>query len=117
MKIPFATALACAVLALSACNPDPQAAYERRQALIKQSFPNPADRHGLHLVFPVSSALEVIYFPAQVSQSAIDRRVAGYCQRLGKPKATVKKAPAPSRATLADGSQVPAVTVWYDCDA
>ena len=109
-------ALAAAIALVSACNPDPQSAHDRRQVLMAKVFPNPEDRKGLHLAFPVSSALEVIYFPGQVSQSTVDRRAAGYCQRIGKPETKFQKAPEASKSTLANGVQVASMTVWYDCD-
>lgn len=108
--------LAAAVALVSACNPDPQAAHDRRQILMAKVFPNPADRRGLHLTFPVGSSLEVIYFPGQVRQSTVDRRVAGYCARIDHPETKIQRAPEASTSTLANGTKVASVTVWYDCD-
>ncbi|WP_206744951.1 hypothetical protein [Phaeobacter inhibens] len=103
------------LMALSACV-DSEKAAMRRASLIAQIFPNSADRTGIHLAFPVGSLLEIIYFKNEVSSNAIDRRVAGYCERIGKPVLTVYKAPKASVATLANGTQRPATTIWYDCD-
>jgi hypothetical protein len=115
MKFKLVALVAVAML-VSACNPDPQAAHDRRQVLMAKVFPNPADRKGLHLVFPVSSSLEIIYFPGQVSQSTVDRRASEYCARIGHPETKIQRAPEASKSTLANGTQVASVTVWYDCD-
>lgn len=122
MKKTFLFAAAAAVL--SACSVDPQAAYERRQALIKQIFPNPADQQGLHLVFPIESGgfysiLEVIYFADEVSESTVKQRVGNYCakfkSRNTSGQAFTRKPSTPVNATLLDGTTRPAQQIWLSC--
>ncbi len=115
MKLKY-VALAGMIALVSACNVDPQKAHDRRQVLMAKVFPNPADRQGLHLAFPIDSGLQVVYFPNQVGQKAVDRRVAGHCQRIGAPTLKISQAPTSGTSTIASGQQVPSVTVWYDCD-
>ena len=122
MKTLFITAIAAC--ALTACSVDPQAAADRRQALIQNTFPDPADQSGLHLVFPLesggfNSTLEIIYFPGVVSDSAVMNRADRYCARYKSEtvpgKAFVRKPAKDITATLADGSSRKARQIWVTC--
>ncbi|MGR3621251.1 lipoprotein [Pseudophaeobacter sp.] len=107
--------------ALTACSVDPQAAADRRQSLIQHIFPAPADQRGLHLVFPIESfgyysSMQIIFFPNEVSEGAVSKRVARYCsQHTGKTQAFTKRPAEATMANLADGSQRPATSIWYTC--
>ncbi len=75
------------VAAVSACGAlDPQAKYERRQAVIADLLPAPADRVGLDFVYPIYSRNDirsfiVEFFPSQVDENTIVARLAKACTR------------------------------------
>lgn len=112
----FTIPLLVALVAVAACSVDPQAAKQRRDALIDQVFPSEAEQKGIHLAFPVDTGMNIVYLPEEVSQQDVDRRMSGYCARIGHPETKISRPPEPSTATLADGSKRAATSVWYDCD-
>lgn len=121
MKISIAL-LTCAV-ALSACGTDPERASERRADLNAKIFPNPADREGVVLAFPLESGgisnLLLSYDSAQLTQAEATRRVAGFCQRQNSPRLTgqvgIKGKPKEGTRTLPDGRVSPVVSINYRC--
>lgn len=115
--------LACA-LALSACGVDPERAAERRADLNAKIFPNPADRDGIVLAFPLESGgiyptLLVTYDPARVGRSEVSRRVEGFCRRQNSDRLTgqvgVKGEPRSGTQTLPNGQKNPVTTINYRC--
>ena len=109
---------------VAACSVDPQAAHERRQELIRYFFPNPSDQTGLHLVFGVEtygyySNLEIMYFPDEVSERTIKKRVGRYCAQFKSTGTTgqayTRDPSKPATATLADGTTRPAQRIWLSC--
>lgn len=120
LLVPF---LACA-LALSACGVDPERAAERRADLNAKVFPNPSDRDGIVLAFPLESGgiyktLLVTYDPAELGRSEVTRRVEGFCRRQNTARLTgqvgVKGEPKSGNQTLANGQTKPVVTINYRC--
>jgi hypothetical protein len=86
MKTNTMIALFLGGMSLAACSVDPQAAQARRDAINLTVFPDPADRQGIEMTFPLESAgvyrtLEVVWRPEQVSFSEVTRRVQGFCLR------------------------------------
>ena len=84
----FGTALAASAL-LSGCVSE-EGATERRGNLIAQIFPEPLDRQGLFLAFPLESggglgSLEVIWFESEVTQGEVVHRGQGACARTPTP--------------------------------
>lgn len=84
----FGAALAATTL-LSACVSE-EGAAERRGNLIAQIFPDPLDRQGLFLAFPLESggglgSIEIIWFDSEVTQGEVVRRVQGACARTPTP--------------------------------
>ncbi|WP_342076769.1 hypothetical protein [Yoonia sp. SS1-5] len=91
MKRHLVTALAFAGLA--ACAVDPQAVTERRADLMERLFPDPTDREGLYLVFPIRTGglnrtLLITHYVDTVSREEVLRRVARYCAGLGSAELT-----------------------------
>lgn len=87
MRTMIGTLFAAACIALSGCVSE-EAAADRRAVLIEQAFPNPADRQGIFLVFPLEaggtySKVEIVWFTDVVGQTEIVRRVQGFCSRNG----------------------------------
>ena len=110
--------LVLATAAVAACSVDPNAAYDRRQKLIVDMFPEAKDRQGIHLAFPVSkSAFEIIHFPDEVRQSVVDRRANELCGRLGNAsKANYDIAPKAAKSgELPDGTTRNVIVTWYEC--
>lgn len=118
----IAPLLACAV-ALSACGADPERSAERRADLNAKIFPNPADRDGVVLAFPLESGglynLLLTYDPAQLSRSEASSRVSGFCARQNSARLTgqvgIKGDPKAGTQTLPDGRVKPVVTANYRC--
>jgi Flp pilus assembly protein TadG len=82
-----AATLAAALL--SACVSE-EGAADRRGNLIAQIFPDPLDRQGIFLAFPLESggglgSLEIIWFPDQVTEGEVVARVQGACARTPTP--------------------------------
>lgn len=80
---------AAAVGLLAGCV-SPEGAADRRGNLIAQIFPDPLDRQGLFLAFPLESggglgSIEMIWFPDDVTQGEVVRRVQGACARTPTP--------------------------------
>jgi hypothetical protein len=109
---------------VAACSVDPQAAHERRVKLIQQIFPNQADQKGLFLVFPIEvygyyATLDIIYFPDEVSESTVKKRVGKYCAQFKNRGATGQSYPRdpskPVTVTIADGTTRPAQEIWLSC--
>ena len=90
--MPAFKTLAAATLAaafLSGCVSE-ETASARRETLIEQVFPDPLDRQGIYLAFPLESAgglgkLEIVWLRDQVTEAEILRRVAGACSRRPVP--------------------------------
>ena len=106
-------------LAVSACSPDPEAAQQRREVLMQAVFPDPADRTGLDLVFPMESAgqikfLEFIFDPAVISQNTVMARANKHCSQYGK-TASIQRGPNTGSRTLPDGTKSPRVQIWTEC--
>ncbi|HLQ20110.1 MAG TPA: hypothetical protein VK146_14130 [Tabrizicola sp.] len=84
----FRPILAAPLLAsalLAACVSE-EGAAERRGNLIAQIFPDPLDRQGIFLAFPLESggglgSIEIIWFESEVTQGEVVRRVQGACAR------------------------------------
>ena len=117
---------ALALLGCIGCAIDPQAAAERRANLMEKVLPDPADRQGLHLVFPMESAglydtLLITHYTQEVSRAEVLRRVTNYCRGIGSPRLTgeavLVREISSSPVTIADGSQKPAFEGRYDCVA
>ncbi|HIP22264.1 MAG TPA: hypothetical protein EYG79_01510 [Rhodobacteraceae bacterium] len=96
-----ALALIASTMILSACASVEQTAANR-EVHMANLLPNPADREGIFLIFPVSNSILVKYFPGQVSEAQIMRRVAPIC---ANPVHSNEPTTA-SEATLADGTVV-----------
>lgn len=102
-------------LALAACTPE--AAKKNREALIAEFFPDPADRVGLELVFPVNDGrkLEIIYNPAVVSQETVMERAAKHCANRFEKDVSLTKGPTEGTRTLEDGTKIPMIQNWIKC--
>ncbi|WP_170762782.1 hypothetical protein [Ruegeria lacuscaerulensis] len=118
------SALIIAAIALTGCSVDPKAAATRRASLVQSVFPNPADQQGLDLAFPLESGgvyktLEVGFFPDEVSEPEVRRRVASFCAGQASPRLTgqaaIKKDSGISNRTQGDGSVRPVHTIFYTC--
>lgn len=116
--------LVAAASALAACSVDPKAAADRRAVLVQGAFPNPADRQGIDLVFPLESGgvyktIEVGFFPDEVSEAEVRRRVEGFCARQNSARLTgraaIKKDLGINNRTQADGSVRPVRQIFYSC--
>ena len=70
-------------LALSACVSPEQAAVNRADFMTKV-FPDPVDRHGIHLVYPMKRSLLVSYYPSEISEWDVMHRLSGFCMRDGR---------------------------------
>lgn len=86
---PLLAAALAASLTLSACVSE-EGAAERRGNLIAQIFPDPLDRQGIFLAFPLESGgglgtIEIIWFESEVTQGEVVRRVQGACARTPAP--------------------------------
>ena len=86
---PALAAAVAASLSLSACVSE-EGAADRRGNLIAQIFPDPLDRQGLFLAFPLESggglgSIEIIWFESEVTQGEVVRRVQGACARTPTP--------------------------------
>ena len=113
------------VTVISACGArDPQAAYERRQALIAEYLPAPADRVGIDFVYPIFSRNEVRvflveYFPGQVDENTVVTRLAKACTRnrfLGADgSAHIDEAPEDTMIGRPDGTTVPGKKMVVRC--
>ena len=68
------------------------------------------------MAFPIEDSMHIMYFSDDVSQAQVDRRMAGYCTRIGHPDTKARKAPEAAQANLADDTRRAAMSVWYDCD-
>lgn len=111
-----------ALAIISACvSSDPEAAAERRQALIQQIFPALSDQQGIGLVFPIESggfysSLEIIYYKNEVSESEIIRRTSNYCAaHTGNTSATLKRRGSLTEVPHSDGTKHPAAQIWLSC--
>jgi hypothetical protein len=91
--VPVSRHLFCAALAasgfLSGCVSE-EGAAARRGNLIAQIFPDPLDRQGILLAFPLESGgglgtLEIVWSADAVPQDEIIRRVQGACARTPTP--------------------------------
>ncbi len=75
---------------VSACGTaDPQAAQERRDARIAAIYPDPADRTGIYLAFPLESfgfmsTVEVVYAPDEVTENAVISRTSKHCAKYAE---------------------------------
>lgn len=114
------------VFAVSSCGaPDPQTAYDRRQATLVDLLPNPADRVGLDLVFPIYSRNEISdfiveYFPNQVSPNTIVARLAKVCGARNQYRgedgtAFIDKDPEDTVLVRPDGTRVQGKRMVVEC--
>ncbi len=119
----LAVALFTALL-VAGCAASPEQAARNRAALTDKVFPDPADRQGVFLTFPLESAgvyntLEVLWFPDQVTQGEIVRRVQGFCLRQGTTrfsgKVGIKKDLGTKAVTLANGQKKMARGAFFSC--
>ncbi|WP_171124168.1 lipoprotein [Ruegeria sp. HKCCA4707] len=122
MKKTFSVLIAA--LTLTACSVDPQAAATRRATLVQSVFLNPADQQGLDLAFPLESGgvyktIEIGFFPDEVTEPEVRRRVAAFCAGQASPRLTgqaaIKKDLGVSNRTQADGSVRPVHFIFYTC--
>ena len=115
-------AFAAATLALGACVSEETASAKRGQ-LIDRAFPDPADREGIFLVFPMDSGgsietVEVIWLTDVLGQGEVVRRVQGFCARNGGVGASgevgIKRDIGATTVTV-DGQPRPARQVFFSC--
>ena len=84
MKLALSILLSSTLL-LSACGPtDPKAKKQNREASNAALFPDPADRTGVILAFPIESfgfgsTIEFVYVPKEVSEATLIKRMRKYC--------------------------------------
>ena len=117
----FITATA-ALLTACGTSQDNAGKAERRAALTAEVFPNPADRQGIFLVFPLESAgvyrrASVSWYSKEVSRAEIERRMRAFCKRQDPAFARlgVRRDSGPGTRTLHTGETKAIYTVWYDC--
>ncbi|MFK7752669.1 MAG: hypothetical protein AB8B51_08975 [Sedimentitalea sp.] len=103
---PRLLSFAALIAVLSACASPEQAAVNRSE-LMQKLFPDPNDRAGLHLVFPIDRSALVTHYPNQISDAQAMQKVAGYCQRtfLGSTLVITRESE-PGSTVLGDGSTV-----------
>jgi len=80
-------ALLLTLLAAAACSLDRSHVFENREAYTGSTFPDPADRRGIYLVYPYvfydfNAIMDIFYFPSEVSQAQVIARVERYCSRF-----------------------------------
>lgn len=120
--IKLALMAACAA-AVAGCSVDPQAAAERRDNLMERVFPNPADRQGLFLAFPLESGgrvplMEIIYFVEDVSEAEVLARMGRFCAGQSASwtnGATIDRELGPQDLTLANGQVRPGRAFFLRC--
>ncbi|WP_425091279.1 hypothetical protein [Tropicimonas sp. S265A] len=109
---------------LAGCAVDPHAAADRRAALTSKVFPEPYDRQGVFMTFPMESGglyrvLEVIWYPSEVTEFEITRRVEGFCRRQNTQRLNgqvgVRKDLGTSTRTLPDGQVKTVRQVFFEC--
>lgn len=101
---------------LTACVTPEQAAVNR-DAHMSRLFPNPSDRAGLHLVFPIDRIALVTYYPNQISDTQALQKMARYCQaRYPESRAVKTKENRASQVALADGQEIAAVEMTVECE-
>lgn len=96
----------------------------RRNALIAREFPNPADREGIILAFPIESGnlprvIEIVWNPAEVSRAEIERRLRDRCASLGPALSgdiSVRRELGTSQVVLPDGRAITTEAAFFDCD-
>ena len=113
--------LAVVLLTVAGCA-SPEQRTERRAALNAQVFPNPADREGLLLAYPIESGgflrtVLVDYIDDQVTTAEMARRVSGFCAAQGlSGQVTIKGDLGVERVTLDAGGAVNKRAIAYRCD-
>ena len=116
--------LLAATLALAGCAPSPEAAKVRRDQLIAQVFPDPADRQGIDLAFPlesggVYSTVEIGYFSDELGPQDVALRVSDFCKRQAPGRHTgqvaIRKDLGSGMRTMPDGRSRPVRSMIYTC--
>lgn len=104
------------MMALSACSVDPQKAGERWRLDIENIFPDPADRKGIYLAFPIADGLtvELVYFADEVSEATLGSRMARYCSRF-QSGASIHKRGFESTRPDSNGNVRPVKQIYYSC--
>lgn len=113
-----------ASLALTACSVSPENAQIRRDALMEQVFPSPADRQGVFMAFPLESAgiyptIEMVYFTQDVSEAEIVDRVSRFCSGQGERltgNVSVRKDLGYRTVNTLDGQTRQVRDVFYNCE-
>ena len=112
------------VALLTACGggQDSAGKAERRAALNAQVFPDPADRQGIFLVFPLESGgvygnASVSWYTNEVSRAEVESRMRRFCKRQDPSfrGIGVRRDSGPGTRTLHTGETKPIYTVWYKC--
>ena len=78
-------------------------------------LPKAADREGIYTVRDIRGSILVQYFPGQVRESEILRRLTQYCARSGGTPRRGSSATVRSEATLSNGSVVPTRSFVVQC--
>ncbi|MEO0916065.1 MAG: hypothetical protein AAFY31_03660 [Pseudomonadota bacterium] len=95
---------------------------QKRAELNAQVFPDPADRQGMFLVFPLESGgfyriAMTTWFTDEVSRGEVANRILGFCKRQD-PRFTrlgVRRDNGPGTRTLHTGETKPTYSVTYEC--
>lgn len=117
MKIKTLTLLTAASCfgMLTACA-SPEQAAANRAAHMQQLFPNPADRAGLHLVFPIDRKALVTYYPNEINDAQAMQKMTKYCQTPFPGSRAVKtKTTEAGKSVLADGTEVVTSNMTVEC--
>lgn len=123
MKLTQTLGLILPALMLAGCGgPDTAEKAERRAAINAQVFPDPADRQGILLAFPLESGgiyptLLLDWYPDQVSQQVVTGRVFKYCkgQRASFTGVGIKNDYGSKTATLHTGETKTVRSVMFRC--
>ena len=78
-------------------------------------LPKAADREGIYTIRDIRGSILVQYFPGQVSESEIVRRLTNYCARSNATPRRGSSATIRSEATLPDGSVVSTRSFVVQC--
>lgn len=109
---------------LAACGGGQDSAWkaENRANLNAKVFPNPADRQGIFLVFPLESAgvnriAMTTWFSDEVSRADVANRILAFCKRQDPDfnRLGVRRDNGPGTRTLHTGETKATYTVTYEC--
>ena len=108
------------LIALTACAGSPEDRAERRNNLISAVFPNPSDREGVILAFPIGDigrVLEMSFIEAEVSEAEIASRVSRYCAAQSglSGDVSIREDRGSKEVTLPDGRTVQLRNIVYNC--